>query len=323
MPAGLTPLELGSDIGGSIRNPSHYNGVYGLKPSWGIVPTRGHIPGPPGALVPVDIGVAGPMARGVADLRTALGIVAGPLPQEAAGWRLELDPGSSLDDVRGLRVATVFGEGADVLPIASDVRANLDSFAARVAEAGARVDAVALPVPLADGFGSWWSLVGPIFGLGLSDDEYEQLASLENVPGDDPGLARAKTMTSRFRSWMKATELREHQRAAWARFFEEYDVVLAPVMPTAAFPHDIEGPMDNRLLDVDGTPVPYLTTLAWCCAIGSALLPVVTLPTGLNRAGLPVGVQVIGPFLSDLRLLRIAELLDAAAGNGFIPPSFG
>ena len=320
--AGLTPLEFGSDIGGSIRNPSHYNGVYGLKPSWGIVPTRGHIPGPPGALVPVDIGVVGPMARGVADLRTALGIVAGPLPQEAAGWRLELDPGSSLHDVRELRVATVFGEGADVLPIASDVRANLDAFAARVAEAGARVDAVALPVPLADGFGSWWSLAGPIFGLGLSDDEYAQLASLENVPGDDPGLARAKAMTTRFRSWMKATELRERQRAAWAQFFEEYDVVLAPVMPTAAFPHDTEGPMDNRLLDIDGTPVPYMATLAWCCAIGSALLPVVTLPTGLNRAGLPVGVQVIGPFLSDLRLLRIAEMLDVAVGNGFIPPPF-
>jgi amidase len=71
-----------SDIGGSIRNPSHYNGVYEHKPFWGIVPTRGHIPGPPGALVPVDIGVAGPLARGVADPRTALSIMAGPLPQE-------------------------------------------------------------------------------------------------------------------------------------------------------------------------------------------------------------------------------------------------
>ncbi len=321
--AGLTPLEFGSDIGGSIRNPSHYNGVYGLKPSWGIVPTRGHIPGPPGALVPVDVGVAGPMARGVADLRTALGILAGPLPQEAAGWRLELDPGSELNEVRGLRVATAFGEGAGVVPIASDVRANLDSFAARVAEAGAQVDAVALPVPLADGFASWWHLVGPILGLGLPDDEYQRLASLENVPGDDPGLVQAKVSTSRFRSWFLATEVRERQRAAWTQFFGRYDVLLAPVMPTAAYPHDTERPMDNRLLDIDGAPVPYLATLAWCCAIGSALLPVVTLPTGLNRAGLPVGVQVIGPFLADLRLLRIAELLDAAVGPGFIPPPIG
>ena len=115
--AGMTPLELGSDIGGSIRNPSHYNGVYGHKPSWGIVPVRGHIPGPPGSLVQVDIGVAGPIARSIADLRTALGIMAGPLPQEAAGWRLELDPGSGLGDIRELRVATVFGEGTDVVRV--------------------------------------------------------------------------------------------------------------------------------------------------------------------------------------------------------------
>lgn len=318
--AGLTPLELGSDIGGSIRNPAHYNGVYGLKPSWGVVPTRGHIPGPPGSLVPVDVGVAGPLARGVADLRTSLGIVAGPLPQEAVGWRLELDPGPALDDVRGLRVATVFDEGADVLPIAADVRANLDSFAARVADAGARVEPAALPVPLADGFRIWLDLVGPVFGLGLPDEEFAHLASLENVPGDSPGLAMAKAMTSRFRPWFIAAEIRERQRAAWGRFFGDYDVVLAPVMPTAAYPHDTEGPMDQRVLDIDGAPVPYLTTTAWCCAIGSALLPVVTLPTGLNQAGLPVGVQVIGPFLSDRRLLRIAELLDSAAGGGFIPP---
>jgi amidase len=91
-------------------------------------------------------------------------------------------------------------------------------------------------------------------------------------------------------------------------------------MPTAAFRHDTERPMEDRVVEIDGAPVRYLLTTAWCCAIGSALLPVVTLPTGLNRAGLPVGVQVIGPFLSDLRLLRIAELLDAAAGDGFIPP---
>jgi amidase len=321
--AGMTPLELGSDIGGSIRNPAHYNGVYGHKPSWGIVPVRGHIPGPPGSLVQVDVGVAGPIARSVADLRTALGVVAGPLPQDAAGWRLELDPGLGLGDVGELRVATVFGEGTDVVPVAGDVRANLDSFAARLAAAGARVDAVALPVPLAEGFRAWRDLTLPIFGLGLPEKEYAELAGLENVPGDDPDLVIGRTMASRFRSWMRAAELRERQRAAWARFFERYDVVLAPVMPTAAFPHDTDRPVAERLLDVDGVAVPHFLAAAWCGAIGAALLPVVTLPTGPNQAGLPVGVQLIGPFLSDLRLLRIAEILDAAAGPGFVPPPAG
>src|ERR1700678_4200433 len=106
--AGLTPLGLGSAIGGSNPNPAHFNGVYGLKPSWGIVPVRGHIPRPPRSLVEADIGVAGPIARSVADLRLALGLVAGPLPEDAVGWRLELDPGSGLSEVGELRIATVF-----------------------------------------------------------------------------------------------------------------------------------------------------------------------------------------------------------------------
>ena len=136
--AGLTPLELGSDIGGSIRNPSHFNGTYGLKPSWGVVPVRGHIPGPPGSLIQVDVGVAGPLARSVADLRMALHVVAGPVPEDAAGWRLELDAGPVISGPGGLRIATVFADGNDVVPLAADVRACLDRFASRLADAGAR-----------------------------------------------------------------------------------------------------------------------------------------------------------------------------------------
>jgi amidase len=129
-----------------------------------------------------------------------------------------------------------------------------------------------------------------------------------------------RAMVSRFRDVQTATNRRQRQRVAWADFFQRYDVALAPVMPTTAFPHDTERPMAERVLDIDGMAVPHFAAAAWCCAIGVMLLPVVTLPTGLTQDGLPVGVQVIGPFLSDLRLLRIAELLDEAAGPGFSPP---
>jgi amidase len=262
--AGLTPLELGSDIGGSVRNPAHYNGVYGLKPSWGVVPSRGHIPGPPGTLIETDVNANGPLARSIDDLGLALDVIAGPVPEDAVGWRLVLDEGPPVKDLRSLRVATVFDEGGDVVPVAHHVRSNLDAFVARIAEEGAHVDQVALPVPLADG-------------------------------------------------------RRQSQRAAWASLFERYDVVLAPVMPTAAFPHDIERPITERTVDVDGVTVSHIVAMAWCGAIGSVLLPVVTLPTGLTPEGLPVGIQVIGPFLSDRRLLRLAGLLDAC-GPGFTPP---
>jgi amidase len=117
-----------------------------------------------------------------------------------------------------------------------------------------------------------------------------------------------------------ANGLRQRQRALWSTFFEDYDVVLAPVMPTAAFEHDTERHIMERVLDVDGTDVSHAMAMAWCGAIGAVLLPVVTVPTGLTASGLPAGVQVIGPYLSDLRLLALAQTIDTAAGPGFTRP---
>jgi amidase len=318
--AGLTPLEFGSDIGGSIRNPSHHNGVYGLKPSWGVVPVRGHIPGPPGSLLTPDVGVAGPIARCVADLRTALGVLAGPLPEDAAAWRLELSAGRAIGSVRELRVATVFGDGADVTPTSRDVRSCLDSFADRLSDAGAAVETAKLPVPLADGLRTWAQVVMPIIGAGLPDETFTAMAALESAGSADPLTVAGAAMASRFRDVLRATERREFERAAWAEFFGEYDVMLAPVMPVAAFPHDTDRPLAERFLDVDGTAVSHTAAAAWLCAIGGVLLPVVALPVGPGESGLPVGVQLVGPFLSDVRLLRIAELIDEAAGPGFRRP---
>jgi amidase len=285
-----------------------------------VVPSRGHIPGPPGSLVESDVNCNGPLARSLDDLRLGLRVIAGPVPEDAIGWRLELDEGPAVDDIATLRIATVFHEGRDLLPVASDVLANLDAFTGRLADAGARVDAVGLPVALADGFRSWQELVLPIIGTALPDDAFTEFAALEVVAGDDPMLNAGRALTSRYRTWARANGLRQYQRAAWGRLFENYDVVLAPVMPTAAFPHDTDRPITDRVLDVDGAAVPHLIAMAWCGAVGSVLLPVVTLPTGPTATGLPVGVQVIGPFLSDLRLLRIAAVLDALGGPGFRAP---
>ena len=112
------------------------------------------------------------------------------------------------------------------------MRARLDSFAARLAEAGAQVVAVPLPVPLADGFATWRYLTLPTIGAGLPDAVYAEFVKLETVPGDDPELQVGRAMTSRYKAWLAATDLRQRQRAAWAGLFEQYDVVLAPVMAT-------------------------------------------------------------------------------------------
>ena len=188
--AGLTPLELGSDIGGSIRIPAHFNGVYGLKPSWGVVPSRGHIPGPPGNLVETDVNCNGPLARSLEDLGLALDVVAGPVPEDAPGWRLELDAGPAIDDVRALRIATVFDEGSDVLPLDETSAPTSRRSSARIVDAGARVDAVALPVPLADGVRSWQELVCPIFGMGLPNDMFDGLTNSSTSPVTSPRSPR-------------------------------------------------------------------------------------------------------------------------------------
>jgi len=311
--AGLTPLELGSDIGGSIRIPAHYNGVYGLKPSHGLIPLIGHIPGPPGSLLQPDVGVAGPIARSIADLRVALNIVAGPLARDARAWRLELDAGPPVSSVSALRIAVVRPQETDV-PVSADVRDCLDRFAGRLAEAGAQLDTVPLPVPMAEALAAFGGIVLPYIGANVPQDLYDQLA------GSPPGDEWTAGMTSTHRRVVMATDMRERQRVTWADFFENYDVVLAPVMPTAAFPHDTERPLNERVIDVDGTPLPHTAAAGWACAVGVALLPVLTMATGLGSSGLPVGVQVIGPFLGDLRLLRIAEVIAEATGTGFVPP---
>jgi amidase len=310
-------------MGGSIRNPAHYNGVYGLKPSWGVVPSRGHIPGPPGSLVEPDVVGNGPLARSIDDLQIAFDVVAGPVPEDAVGWRLELDTGPPIGDVTALRIAILFDDGDDLVPIAHDVRASLDAFVHRLADADVQIDTVPLPVPLAEGLRTWQDLTLPIIGSWLPGNAFAVLAArseLDAGPGDGPVLDPGSVISGRYRAWARANGLRQQQRVAWARLFETYDVVLAPVMPTTAFPHDTDRPLEERVLDVDGTAVPHVLAMAWCGAIASVLLPVVTLPTGLTPQGLPVGIQVIGPFLSDLRLLMIAKLLDAAAGPGFTPP---
>jgi amidase len=214
----------------------------------------------------------------------------------------------------------VFDEGRDLLPLAADVRSGLDDFAGRLVDAGVAVEAVGLPVALADGLRSWQELVLPIIGLGLPDEVYDAFTELESAGGDDPVLVAGRALAGRYRSWARADEVRQRQRAAWADLFERYDLVLAPVMPTAAFPHDVKGEITDRVVDVDGTAVPHMIMMAWMGAIGSVLLPVVTVPVRPTPANLPVGVQIIGPYLSDRRLLGMARLLDDVAGAGFTPP---
>jgi amidase len=129
-------------------------------------------------------------------------------------------------------------------------------------------------------------------------------------------------MTQRHREWLIQAERRAQQRARWAEFFHHYDVLLCPVTCTAAFLHDHSDPF-TRTLEIDGHTRDYnLANLAWCGIVGVAYLPSVVVPVGKTGAGLPVGVQVVGPYLEDRTALEVAATIEAVLGGFEAPPGY-
>jgi len=320
MAAGLTGFELGSDIGGSIRNPAHFCGVFGHKASYGIIPARGHIPGPPGSRSTPDVGVFGPFGRSAADLALGLDVLVGPDERDGVAWRLDLPPARNGGALPGLRVATWFDD--DACPVAADVHACLVAAAAALAEGGATVVPAAPAVALADLGRSWEDLVLPIMSAGLPQEAFDGFATIDQVPeapGEDVATRSLRSITMRHRRWLSCDERRQHHRAAFAEFFRHHDVLLAPVMPTAAFPHDTESDLPFRTIEVDGAIRPYMDGLVWNGGIGTVLVPVSVPPVGRTPDGLPVGVQIVAPFLEDRTAIAVAGHLERLLG-GFTPP---
>ncbi len=316
--AGFTPLELGSDIGGSIRNPAHYCGVFGHKPSYGIVPLAGHVPGPPGTRRLPDLAVGGPLARTAADLELALDVVAGPPPGDPA-WRLELPPPRA-DRLAGFRVAVWLDDPE--CPIDAGVGKVLDGAIAALEEAGASVDRAARPgIDAGRANHVYMRLLQAETAAGFSEtalEEFRQAAAALD-PGDRSAAAgRVRGAVQSHREWLSADESRHRMRADWAEYFGEFDVLLCPIMPTTAFPHD-HSPIDGRTVTVNGAQFRYLDQLFWAGLASSAYLPATVLPAGLADDGLPVGLQVIGPHLEDRTPLRFAAAAADVLG-GFTPP---
>jgi amidase len=320
--AGLTGLELGSDIGGSVRNPAHFCGVYGHKPSYGTVPLRGHIPGPPGTLDEADLGTVGPLARSAEDLAIALDLLAGPDDDRAVGWRLALPP-PRRTSLREYRIAAWLDDPAS--PVDDEVRTVLEAAVAALRRAGVAVDERARPgVDLEEAFVTYRRLLWPIMAAGVPPEPWKQLVALAD--GDDDGslLATfARCATIRHRDWLAASERRAKYRARWATFFRDHDVLLCPAAPVAAIAHDHSEPFFARTIVVNGAVRPYLDQIVWNGAIGNlCYLPGTVAPVGRTSAGLPIGIQIVGPYLEDRTPLDVARRMADVVGGFERPPGY-
>jgi amidase len=316
--AGLTGFEIGSDIGGSLRNPAHFCGVYALKPSYGLVPQRGHIPGPPGTLGSADLSVIGPMGRSAADLALGLDVFAGPDRLEATGWRLDLPPARG-ERLRDLRVGVWLDDSS--CPVSAEVGARLQAAVDAVAKAGARIDERTRPVDAAASFSTYLRLVFGVLGAGYPAEIHAAFdaAAPGLAPGDRSVQAEfVRGITQRHREWLVENERREKLRWAWDAWFRDHDVLLAPVMPTVAFPHD-HSEIATRTIELRGAVFPYMQQLFWAGLTNVASLPAVAAPVGLGASGLPVGIQIAAPYLEDRTAIRFAELLAEEIG-GYAPP---
>jgi amidase len=316
--AGLTGLEAGSDIGGSIRNPSHFCGVYGHKPTWGIVPPRGHAIN--GVLGPSDISVVGPLARSAEDLGLALDCIAGPDVLQTPGWQLALAPPRQ-KALRDFRVALWLEDANCAVDRA--VSDRLQAIADRLAKLGAKVDAKARPkFDPKRSHEIFLKLMFAVITARAPQEAFDKAkAAASGLKPDDQSFGALTTRAAvlHHREWIAANEERTKLRWAWREFFGAYDVVLAPIAAVPAFKHDHSEPQTQRKVQVNGKSEPYLDQLFWAGLAGVVYLPATVAPAGLSPDGLPVGVQIIGPELGDRTTIEFARLLAAEIG-GFKPP---
>ena len=302
---GFTGFEIGTDIGGSVRVPSSFCGVYGHKPSFGVIPTHGYLDHPGFHRNIADVNVFGPIARSVDDLELLMGVLGAPNPDDAVGWRLDLPPAASRD-VDGFRVVAWLDDGfCPVEPAVLDVlTAAVDALEA----AGARIDRERRP-PLDPASASLTGLRLISAATDISSTDAEVDAAIEG------GYALTH------RSWDEMHRERGAIRQRWAEFFADVDILLCPVTPVPPFRH-VQAPEGSNWIHstlADHGDRPYGDLIGWSALIGSAYLPATVPPVGRTADGLPIGVQVVAPYLHDRSALAFARCITEVLG-GYEPP---
>ena len=321
---GFVPLELGSDLGGSLRAPAHFCGVFAHKPSLDLVPQRGGgYPGTPAVPVRGDMAVVGPMARSAADLQLELDILAGPDELwEGIGYRLALPP-PRRERLADYRVLVL--DAHPLCATAANVKGAIDTLSDRLEKAGCSVVRRHPAMPdLARTTRVYDELLAAFFSADLRPEERLRLEALASAlaPEElDLPAAELRGFTLTHPAWIATSRIREAMRPRWQALFDEVDVLLCPPMPTPAFLHD-HSRIEERTLEVDGRRIPYGNQVAWSAVATTNGLPATVAPIGRTEDGLPVGVQIVGGFLQDRTTIAFAGLLEREFGGFVRPPGF-
>ncbi|WP_432941579.1 amidase [Kribbella sp. CA-253562] len=320
--SGFGALSIGSDLAGSLRTPAHFCGISAHKPTLGLVATRGMVaPSEPALPVDLDLAVAGPMARTARDLTLLLDVMAGPDPLTSGiAYDVTL-PLPRHEHLRDFRVLVI--EQHPRIPTGSAVRAGVNRVADALADGGARVERHSPLLPdLAEAALLYFRFLfsGSVARFPVDGDE-QLRARAAALSADDQSLDAVllRGMVLSHRDWMEANTRRELHRHGWRQLFAEFDVVVCPITPTPAFPHDHNPNPLERRIDIDGVEYPYFDQLVWAGLATMPGLPATAVPSGRSPEGLPVGVQLIGPMFEDRTALRLAELLEQKLG-GFQAP---
>lgn len=306
--AGFVPLELGSDIAGSIRTPAHYCGVYGHKPSHGLVPLDGHIPGPPGSINNDDLATLGPMARSADDLRLALSLMARPEPAFSSLRTSNLAPArhtNPLDTRVGiLTQAEGYGVNDETQRCLADVEIALRS-------TGIHVERIAWPFRPKEMMSVYLSLLFAVMGSGYPAELKESLQPLAADVADPTPQAIAAAARGIFLThsqWQSFDQQRCVFRRKMTEVFAHYDVIISPVAPFQAPRRQTDGLL-FRQVDVDGTEISQLDGLFWSALHSLCYLPATAIPFGKSSDGMPIGIQVGANHLEDLTALAFASFL--------------
>ena len=316
--AGLTPLDIGTDLGGSIRVPAAFSGLWGHKPSHGIVCTHGHFPGTALPNHAEMFAIQGPHARSPADLELALDVMAGPDDAASVAWKLDL-PKPRATSLTSFRIGVFLSP--TWLAIDPEIVAALDQMTEMLRAGGAKVEDTTLS-PLGDidaYYAQFRSLTWTTIAIRFQDEHRRHVVDAKIANGERFYLADARGLRATASEFLQWHEKREIYRAGWREIFKKFDVVLAPITPIPAFEHTTLPAEQRRFKagdrDLDFEHMSFFPSLATLCG-----LPVTVFPAGFTKDHLPIGLQAIGPWLEDRTTIAFAKAIERERG-GFIAPA--